>query len=237
VTNDAADLSTGHLEVRDADGAEQKRVVSSRTCTEVAKALALVAALILDPDAQDPLAPAPPPAPAPPRPHGATGGIGPTLAPVLAPVLGAVDHPSSLIAPSFRVTASAAFTSSGLATGTATYTWLGGTLRACPVRARARFIGGLVRVGPVDLECGGEISGFSPLGASGEYEYAWVRLTASFMPQKLSASATRECRYGRHEAHSDGPFAVTVWGVGLDAATATPEAWAAARSMTRRSRP
>ncbi|MDB4939346.1 MAG: hypothetical protein JWP87_6318 [Labilithrix sp.] len=70
---------------------------------------------------------------------------------------------------------------------------------------------------PVELTCGGEISGFAPLGASGEYEYAWVRLTASFMPQKLPGSAGGECGYGRHEAHSDGPFSVTVWGVGLDA--------------------
>jgi len=65
---------------------------------------------------------------------------------------------------------------------------------------------------PVELACaGGEITGFAPLGSSGEYEYAWVRLTSGFHPQKVGDG---ECGYGRHEAKSDGPFAVTVWGVG-----------------------
>jgi hypothetical protein len=67
---------------------------------------------------------------------------------------------------------------------------------------------------PVELECGGEITNFAPLGASGEYEFAWVSLTAAFRPQKF---AKGECGYGRHEAHSDGSFSVTVWGVGRDA--------------------
>jgi hypothetical protein len=43
--------STGHLDVREPDGDAQKRSVSSRTCSEVARALALVVALVLDPDA------------------------------------------------------------------------------------------------------------------------------------------------------------------------------------------
>jgi hypothetical protein len=67
---------------------------------------------------------------------------------------------------------------------------------------------------PVELECGGEVTGFAPLGASGEYEYAWVQLTSAFLPQKF---AKGECGYGRHEAHSDGAFSVTVWGTGRDA--------------------
>ena len=67
---------------------------------------------------------------------------------------------------------------------------------------------------PVELECGGAISGFEPLGSSGEFEYAWVRLTAAFKPQKL---AKGECGYGRHVARSDGPFSITVWGMGQDA--------------------
>jgi hypothetical protein len=65
---------------------------------------------------------------------------------------------------------------------------------------------------PVTLECAGEITTFQPLGSSGEYEYAWVELTRGFLPQKF---AKGECSYGRQEAHSDGPFAVTVWGVDL----------------------
>ncbi|AKU94959.1 hypothetical protein AKJ09_01623 [Labilithrix luteola] len=61
---------------------------------------------------------------------------------------------------------------------------------------------------PVELDCVGEVGGFQPLGTAGEYEYAWVDLTTSFAP----ASGT--CRAGRHEAKSDGPFSVTVWGMG-----------------------
>ncbi|MDF2696565.1 MAG: hypothetical protein K0S65_4948, partial [Labilithrix sp.] len=43
----------------------------------------------------------------------------------------------------------------------------------------------------------------------GRYEFAWVKLTDGFVGQKF---AKGECSYGRHEAHSDGPFDVTVWG-------------------------
>lgn len=58
--------NVGHLEVRDPDAgqtgvAPQKRTVSSGTCGEVAKALALVVALILDPDAETSADPEPPP--------------------------------------------------------------------------------------------------------------------------------------------------------------------------------
>ncbi len=64
---------------------------------------------------------------------------------------------------------------------------------------------------PVVLECAGEITGFEPLGSKGEYELAFVELTKGTIPQKFPKG---ECGYGRHEARSDGPFAVTVWGVG-----------------------
>jgi len=67
---------------------------------------------------------------------------------------------------------------------------------------------------PVELECAGPIEGFRALGTSGEYEYAFVTLTEAFLPQTFPKG---ECSYGRHEARSDGPFAITVWGTGLDA--------------------
>ncbi|AKU98235.1 hypothetical protein AKJ09_04899 [Labilithrix luteola] len=67
---------------------------------------------------------------------------------------------------------------------------------------------------PVDLDCAGELQDFQPLGSSGEYEYAWVYLTKAFLAQKF---AKGECSYGGHEAHSDGTFSVTVWGIGRDA--------------------
>jgi len=67
---------------------------------------------------------------------------------------------------------------------------------------------------PVELECGGELTGWTPLGASGEYEYAWVVLTTGYQKQKF---AKGECGTGRHVARSDGLFSVMVWGWGKDA--------------------
>lgn len=64
---------------------------------------------------------------------------------------------------------------------------------------------------PVVLACAGEITGWKPLGLSGEYEYVWVSLTKLGAPQKYDGGT---CGYGRHEAHSDGPFSVHVWGWG-----------------------
>jgi len=63
---------------------------------------------------------------------------------------------------------------------------------------------------PVELECAGEITGFMPLGSGGEYEFAWVQLTAAYRGKTFPKGT---CGYGRQEAHSTGPFAVTVWGI------------------------
>ncbi|AKU99119.1 hypothetical protein AKJ09_05783 [Labilithrix luteola] len=67
---------------------------------------------------------------------------------------------------------------------------------------------------PVELECAGELTGFQPLGTSGLYEFAWIKLTSGYVGQTFSKG---QCGYGRHEAHSTGPFAVTVWGTGIAA--------------------
>jgi hypothetical protein len=64
---------------------------------------------------------------------------------------------------------------------------------------------------PVELDCAGEIASFRPLGASGQYEFAWVSLTTAGVGRTFSKGT---CNYGRHEARSDGPFSVTVWGTG-----------------------
>jgi hypothetical protein len=72
---------------------------------------------------------------------------------------------------------------------------------------------------PVRLDCAGEISGFRPLGTAGRYEYAFVRLTHRFLPQAFGAG---ECGYGRHQAASEGPFSITVWGLGDDASYGYP---------------
>lgn len=66
---------------------------------------------------------------------------------------------------------------------------------------------------PVDLDCAGEVTGWQPVGTDGTYEYAWVSLTQSYLPQKFERG---ECANGRHEAKSEGAFAVTVWGTTLD---------------------
>ena len=50
-----------------------------------------------------------------------------------------------------------------------------------------------------------------PLGTAGEFEYAWVHTTDQGHPQLFPGGT---CGYGRYEAHSDGPFSVTVWGTG-----------------------
>ncbi|MBX3224755.1 MAG: IgGFc-binding protein [Labilithrix sp.] len=67
------------------------------------------------------------------------------------------------------------------------------------------------RFHPVVLDCAGELTGFVPLGTKGEYEYAFVDLTKGAVPQKFDKG---QCGYGRHEAESDGPFSITVWGLG-----------------------
>ena len=64
---------------------------------------------------------------------------------------------------------------------------------------------------PVTLECAGEITGWLPIGDSGEYEYTWVRLTSGYIPQLVN---DKTCGYGRHEASSDGPFGIYAWGIG-----------------------
>lgn len=66
---------------------------------------------------------------------------------------------------------------------------------------------------PVELACGGEIGDFRPLGLNGLYEYAWVKLSEGYVETRSNANGP--CGYGRQEARSDGPFAVTVWGTGV----------------------
>ncbi len=57
----------------------------------------------------------------------------------------------------------------------------------------------------VNVACLGKVSGFAPVGSSGEYEVAHVDLVRG--SKALGNSIT-----SRHEAWSDGPFGITVWG-------------------------
>lgn len=62
----------------------------------------------------------------------------------------------------------------------------------------------------VTLDCIGPISGWKPLGTDGSVEYAWVDMTKGYVP---TVTQNGQCNYGRHEADSDGPFALYVWGL------------------------
>jgi len=68
IASSGNESASGRLDLREPDGTEETRSVASRTCGEVANALALVAAVLLDPDArvspEPALPPPPPPGPA-----------------------------------------------------------------------------------------------------------------------------------------------------------------------------
>lgn len=81
---------------------------------------------------------------------------------------------------------------------------------------RRKTAGGFL---PVELACAGEVKDWRPLGTTGEYEYTWVQLTKAFVPATFEKGT---CGYGRHEATSEGPFSVTVWGIGVDASYGYP---------------
>jgi hypothetical protein len=72
---------------------------------------------------------------------------------------------------------------------------------------------------PVELACAGELTGWAPLGTKGEYEYTWVSLTKGYAASTFPKGS---CGYGRHEAKSEGPFSLTVWGVDLYASYGYP---------------
>ena len=60
----------------------------------------------------------------------------------------------------------------------------------------------------VNLDCKGVLTGWAPIGSSGQYEYTRADLvTGNF-------AKVGNCDNGRHEAKSDVPFALTVWGWG-----------------------
>ncbi len=71
----------------------------------------------------------------------------------------------------------------------------------------------------VVLDCAGPIEGWRPLDADGKYEYARVTMVRNGAPQAFAAG---KCENGRHEIHSDEPFALTVWGLGEAASYGYP---------------
>jgi len=71
----------------------------------------------------------------------------------------------------------------------------------------------------VELDCLGTVTGWQALGSDGTTEYAWVELTRNGfdLPTPIGT-----CSHGRHEARSNGPFALYVWGVDKDASYGFP---------------
>jgi hypothetical protein len=61
----------------------------------------------------------------------------------------------------------------------------------------------------VSLECFGTVTGWQPVGATGEYEITWVKLVDSF-------NAVGQCNNGSHVMDSTAPFGVWVWGWGSE---------------------
>lgn len=65
------------------------------------------------------------------------------------------------------------------------------------------------------LECLGPVTGWQPLGSSGQHEYARVDLVRDGAPQG-------KCDNGVHQAKSDAPFGLTVWGWDVTVSYAFP---------------
>lgn len=62
----------------------------------------------------------------------------------------------------------------------------------------------------VELDCAGVLTGWAPVGSSGEYEYTRLDLVrGNFEPQN-------GCDTGVREATSKAPFGITVWGWGFE---------------------
>ena len=61
---------------------------------------------------------------------------------------------------------------------------------------------------PVTIDCLGEVTGFRPVGTSGQYQMATVDLIRAGV-----GAGTPACRNGRHVATSAGRFGLVVWGL------------------------
>jgi hypothetical protein len=71
----------------------------------------------------------------------------------------------------------------------------------------------------VNIDCFGAISGWRPLGTDGSVEFTWLDVSRAGIP---SMTDSGPCGYGRHEASSDGPFTLYVWGTDTDASYGYP---------------
>lgn len=158
ITQDHAAVN-GRVTIREPDGAEQTREIASTSCPDVSRALALIVALWLDPDATSepraeppapslprrrspPVAPpaAPPEAPAPVTigvgaSLGISGGVGPSVAPrgsVFGDLELAYGGPAWARA-SVRLSVDVAGTHAEVGPGSQDYLLVAGALRLCPL--------------------------------------------------------------------------------------------------------
>lgn len=59
----------------------------------------------------------------------------------------------------------------------------------------------------VSIDCLGNLTGWKPVGSTGDYEFTNVDLVRDNQPKG------QNCQNGPHTATSDGPFGLTVWGL------------------------
>lgn len=59
----------------------------------------------------------------------------------------------------------------------------------------------------VSIDCLGNLTGWKPVGSTGDYEFTNVDLVRDNVPKG------NNCQNGPHSATSDGPFGITVWGL------------------------
>ncbi|MBN9165074.1 MAG: IgGFc-binding protein [Myxococcales bacterium] len=80
------------------------------------------------------------------------------------------------------------------------------------------------------LECAGYLTGFRPVGTSGEYEYVRVDLARDGKPGATFDGGA--CGNGLHRLRSDGPFTATLWGWDKHASYAYPGGLAQRKLVT-----
>jgi len=75
----------------------------------------------------------------------------------------------------------------------------------------------------VVLDCAGKLDDWKALGTSGRYAYTRIDLQQPLHDGVVNSHGpVGNCDNGQHEMESEGPFGVTVWGVGPASSYAYP---------------
>jgi IgGFc binding protein len=80
------------------------------------------------------------------------------------------------------------------------------------------------------LECAGNLTGWTPVGTRGEYEFVRVDLSRNKGPG--DTFGTSVCQYGLQRMRSEGPFTATIWGWDAYASYAYPGGMAQRKLVT-----